>query len=73
MKEEKKYGKVTKYNGIYGNIKDINGIDYKLLDKNTIDKNIKELDNVEFEQDIYKTEEVEINIARFVKLLKKDK
>lgn len=69
----KKYGKVTKYNGIYGNIKGIDGIDYKLLDKNIVDKNIGLLDNVEFEKETFKTPEIEINIATFVKVLKKEK
>ena len=61
------------YNGVYGNIKGIDGIDYKLLDKNIMDKNIEVLDNVEFEKEIFKTPETEINIARFVKVLKKEK
>lgn len=69
----KNYGKVMQYNGVYGNIKGIDGVDYKLLDKNVVDKNIKLSDNVEFEKEIFKTPETEINIARFVKLLKKEK
>ena len=69
----KNYGKVMEYNGVYGNIKGIDGIDYKLLDKNIIDKNIEILDNVEFENEIFKTPETEIYIARFVKVLKKEK
>lgn len=69
----KNYGKVINYNGVYGNIKGVDGIDYTLLDKNVIDKDIKELDNVEFEKEYFKTPEIEINIARFVKLLKKEK
>lgn len=67
------YGKVMEYNGVYGNIKGIDGVDYKLLDKNIIDENIELFDNVEFEKDIFKTPEIEINIARFVKVLKNDK
>lgn len=69
----KNYGKVMEYNGVYGNIKGIDGIDYKLLDKNIMDKNIEILDNVEFEKEIFKTPETEIYIARFVKVLKKEK
>lgn len=69
----KNYGKVTDYNGVYGNIKGEDGINYKFLDKNIIDKNIKVSDNVEFEKEYFKTVETEINIARFVKVLKKDK
>ena len=66
----KNYGKITEYNGIYGNIKGVDGIDYKLLDKNVIDRNIKEKDVVEFEKESFKTPEVELNVARFVKILK---
>ena len=69
----KNYGKVMEYNGVYGYIKGIDGIDYKLLDKNIMDKNIEILDNVEFEKEIFKTPETEIYIARFVKVLKKEK
>lgn len=67
----KNYGKITEYNGAYGNIKGIDGKDYKLLDKNLIDKNATRLDNVEFENETIKTPEVEVNIAKFVKVLKK--
>ena len=69
----KKYGKVINYEGVSGNIKGIDGINYLLLDKNIIetDLNIKKDDNVEFESEYIKTPEVEINIAMFVKVLKK--
>lgn len=69
----KNYGKVTKYNGIYGNIKGVDGVDYKLLDKNIVDKNIELSDYVEFEKETFKTPEIEINIATFVKVLKNEK
>lgn len=65
------YGKVIKYNGVYGNIKGIDGKNYTLLDKNIMDSKIKEGDDVEFEKEFFKTLEVEIYLARFVKLLKK--
>ena len=64
------YGKVIEYNGVYGIIKGVDGIDYKLLDKNIIDKNISVSDNVVFECERFKTCEVIVNIARFVKILK---
>ena len=67
----KKYGKIVEYNGVYGNIKGIDGVDYQLLDKNIIDKDIKVSDYVEFESDFFKTPEVEVNVAKFVKVLKK--
>lgn len=73
MKNNKSYGKVTYYNGVYGNIKDTEGTDYDLLDKNVIDKDIKQSDIVEFEKDEIETPEVEVKIARFVRILKKDK
>ena len=69
----KKYGKVMEYNGVYGNIKGIDGVNYKLLDKNIVDTDLKVNDDVQFENEFYKTSEVEINIARFVKVLKKDR
>lgn len=69
----KNYGKVTRYEGISGNIKGNDGNDYLLLDKNIIPKGteIRENDNVEFESEHYKTPEIEMNIATFVKVLKK--
>lgn len=69
----KTYGKVTEYNGVYGNIKGVDGIDYKLLDKDIINENIKVSDHVEFEKEVFKTPEIEVNFARFVKVLKKEK
>ena len=69
----KNYGKVIKYNGVYGSIKGVDGVNYKLLDKNIIDKNIKVSDDVEFVQENIETPEVNVNIARFVKVLKKTK
>ena len=67
----KTYGKVMEYNGTFGNIKGIDGNDYVLLNKNVIDKNIKASNNVVFEGESLETPEVKINIARFVKILKK--
>lgn len=69
----KNYGKVIEYNGIYGNVKGVDGVDYLLLKKNVIDSNIKALDDVEFESEFFKTTETEANIARFVKVLRKEK
>lgn len=67
----KNYGKVIKYNGLYGKIKDNKGNDYVLLDKNILDKNIKEDDEVIFEKENHQTPELDINIARFVRKIKK--
>lgn len=68
----KKYGKVTRYNGLYGNIKCVDGVDYMLLDNNLVDKDVKVLDNVEFEPEEFTTPEVEVQVARFVKSLTKE-
>lgn len=68
----KKYGKVVGYNGLSGTIKGVDGKKYLLLDKNLIDKNVEVYDNVMFDAEYYKTVEAEINLARFVKVLKKD-
>lgn len=67
----KNHGKVTEYNGVYGNILGNDGNDYKLLDKNLMDENIQVSDEVEFEAEDFKTPEIEIKIARFVRVLKK--
>lgn len=64
-------GKVTEYNGVYGNILGTDSINYKFLDKNIISENIEVSDDVEFEKDTYKTPEIEIKIAKFVRVLKK--
>lgn len=67
----KNYGKITKYNGVYGNIKGIDGNNYVLLDKHLLDRDVNVLDNVEFESELYKTPEVEVQMATFVKSLSK--
>lgn len=67
----KNYGKVTEYNGFYGKIKDNLGNDYVLLKKNLVDKQIKENDIVIFEEEKIQTPELEMNVARFVKKLKR--
>lgn len=69
----KKYGKVMNYNGVFGTIKGIDGKSYLLLDKNLIDKDLNEFDNVQFESENYVTDEVDVELARFVKVLRKEK
>ena len=66
----KEYGKIKNYNGVYGAIMGEDGINYTLLDRNVLDENIKAGDIVEFEKENIKREEVELNIARFVKVKK---
>ena len=68
----KKYGKIVDFNGVFGNIKGIDGLDYILLDKNLIDIDVSVLDNVEFQSELYKTPEVEVQMAMFVKSLTKE-
>ena len=68
----KNYGKVTQYNGVYGRIKGVDGVDYVLLDKNVVDNCLSEFDNVEFEPEEFKTPEVKMKMAMFVKRLTKD-
>lgn len=71
--ELKKYGKVVSYNGMNGTIKGIDGKSYLLLDKNLLDKDLNVLDNVQFESENYVTDEVDVELARFVKVLRKEK
>ncbi len=67
------YGKITRYNGNHGNIKGIDGKDYTLLEKNLVDKDAVLYDNVQFDGETITTPEVEVNMARFVKVLRKEK
>jgi hypothetical protein len=71
--ELKKYGKVMTYNGMSGTIKGVDGKSYLLLDKNLIDKDLNEFDNVQFESENYVTDEVDVELARFVKVLRKER
>lgn len=68
-------GNVEKYNGLYGSILGSDGKKYTLLSKDLVNKDlpIKVKDNVEFEPEYFQTSEIEMNVARFVKVLKKDK
>ncbi len=66
------YGKITLYNGSYGIIKGIDGKDYTLLEKDLVSKNAVLHDNVVFEGETLVTPEVEVNMARFVKVLRKE-
>lgn len=65
-------GKITKYNGLYGNIKGVDGNDYVLLNSNLVDGDVRVHDNVEFESELYRTPEVEVQMATFVKRLTKE-
>ena len=67
----KSYGKVISYNKVYGTIKCDDGSEYVILYKNVIDKDINESDIVEFEKETVKSGETSMNIARFIRTLKK--
>lgn len=69
----KNYGKVISYNKVYGIIKSEDGNECVLLYKNVIDKDIKENDEVEFELDSVNNNDTNLNIARFVRVLKRSK
>ncbi len=71
--EIKKYGKVMSFNGLNGTIKGVDGKSYLLLDKNLIDKDLVTFDNVQFESERFATDEVDVEVARFVKVLRKEK
>lgn len=71
--EIKKYGKVMSFNGLNGTIKGVDGKSYLLLDKNLIDKDLATFDNVQFESERFATDEVDVEVARFVKVLRKEK
>ena len=67
----KSYGKVESYNKVYGVITCEDGSKYVLLNSNVVDKDIKEEDTVEFEKETINSGEVSMNIAMFVKVLRK--
>ncbi len=69
----KNYGKVISYNKVYGIIKSEDGNECVLLYKNVIDRDIKENDEVEFELDSVNNNDTNLNIARFVRVLKRSK
>lgn len=71
--ETKKYGKVMSFNGLHGTIKGADGKSYLLLDKNLMDKHLHPLDAVQFEPERFVTDEVDVEVARFVKVLRKEK
>lgn len=69
----KSYGKIVDYNGMYGHIKSVDGKNYIVLDKDMLESNLNVADYVEFVGENYNTVETNIDIARFVKKLEKNK
>lgn len=59
-------GKVIEYNGVNGFIVDRDNTRYIFTSKDLVDKDIKVNDVVVFEKELFKTVEVEINLARFI-------
>ncbi len=68
----KTYGKVEKYNGYSGSILGVDGKEYLLLEKEIVEGQVEEKDDVSFVAEEYETPEHHEDIARFVKVLKKD-
>ena len=71
MKEQ---GKVNKFDGYNGEITNNEGKKYLLIKDEIIEKEndiLNEGDSVSFRGEKYKNSEVDLNIARFVKVLKK--
>ena len=69
----KEVGIVKEYNGFYGKIVNLEGKEYLLLNKEIMGENqINKLDAVSFVPENYKKNEVNENIARFVKKMMKD-
>ncbi len=65
-------GKLIEYNGFYGKIKCVDGVTYILLEKDLIDKEINVGDNVYFEGEHFNNLEADTDMARFVKVLRKE-
>lgn len=64
----KEIGKVIEYNGNYGVIVNQDGKRYILLDKDIMDDNIiQPNDDVSYVPEKYTDEEIDENLARFVK------
>ncbi len=66
----KQFGKVVAFNGFNGFIKGIDGKDYLIINHEIMDE-IKLNDNVYFEPDNYKSTEIDQDIARFIRPIKK--
>ena len=68
----KEIGKVKDYNGYYGTIVNEEGKEYILLNKELVDNEpVGIYDAVSYVPESYSNDEVEENIARFVKKIEK--
>ena len=63
----KQVGKITEFDGFSGALINREGVKYIFSNDDLISTDLKVNDIVVFESELYKTVEVEINIARFVK------
>lgn len=63
----KQVGKITEFDGFSGVLINREGVKYIFSNDDLISTDLKVNDIVVFESELYKTVEVEINIARFVK------
>ena len=59
-------GKIIEYNGVNGVVIDKENTKYIFTSKDLVSKDIKVSDIVFFEKELFKTVEVEINLARFI-------
>lgn len=60
-------GKIKEFDGYSGTIIDRDNNSYILIKNELIDKDLKQGDIVTFEPEVFKTVEIEENIARFVR------
>ena len=66
------YGKIVEFDGNTGSIIDLNSDNYLLLSHELKDKKLNLNDYVIFKAEEFKTPEINENVARFVKKLKKE-
>ena len=66
------YGKIVEFDGNTGSIIDLNGDNYLLLSHELKDKKLNLNDYVIFTAEEFKPPEINENVARFVKKLKKE-
>lgn len=68
----KEFGKVIEYDGYYGKITNQDGKEYTLFDKEIMNnEQLDKYDIVSYVPESYSNDEVEENIARFVKKIEK--
>lgn len=68
----KQVGKIIEFDGFSGTLINKEGIKHVFSNADLISTDLKVNDLVTFESELYKTVEVEVNIARFVKKYEKN-